>query len=126
MDLRTTIRPVIDHIGSLEYKKGAEKFQNATIRPIIKMQHDLIMSFFNNYLVNKKISIIDMNKDQKMALINKVFKNDHSLMAELRGLIIGHFTVHEFETYTTMHHESNRRIKVMIKERLLSILASDL
>jgi hypothetical protein len=121
MDQRTSIRPHIKNIGPLNLKKDEEKFQNATLRPIIKMQHDLIVSFFQNYVVSKKINFAELNADQKRHLINKIFQSDNNLRTELRGLIIGHFTVQEYETYSTMTREINRRMITMIKDRLMSL-----
>ena len=121
MDQRTSIRPHIKNIGPLNLKKDEEKFQNATLRPIIKMQHDLIVSFFQNYVVSKKINFAELNADQKRHLINKIFQSDNNLRTEFRGLIIGHFTVQEYETYSTMTREINRRMITMIKDRLMSL-----
>ncbi|NNF34012.1 MAG: glyoxalase [Saprospiraceae bacterium] len=121
MDQRISIRPKIKNIGSFDHKKNEEKFQNETLRPIIKMQHDLIVTFFQNYVISKKINFAELNADQKRFLINKIFRSDNNLRTELRGLIIGHFTVQEYETYTTMTREINRRMITMIKNRLMSL-----
>ena len=34
----------------------AEQFQNDVLRPIIKMQHELLMAYFKNYIAQKKIN----------------------------------------------------------------------
>ncbi len=47
-------RPIIADLlndGTLEI----EKFQNEVIRPIIKMQHNLFVGVFKNYLQKRKI-----------------------------------------------------------------------
>ena len=41
---KQSIRPIIHTIGSQENASKEEQFQNEVLRPIIKMQHDLIMA----------------------------------------------------------------------------------
>lgn len=47
-------RPIIKNIIK-ETTLDIEKFQNATVRPIIKMQHQHLITFFKDYLIKKKI-----------------------------------------------------------------------
>ena len=51
---RVKIRPIIQGLGSKVPNSTEEKFQNETLRPIIKMQHDLLVKYFRSYLLNKK------------------------------------------------------------------------
>ena len=49
-------RPILENIvkdDTLEI----ESFQNKTLRPIIKMQHEILIACFNNYLEDKKIKL---------------------------------------------------------------------
>ena len=47
-------RPIIKNIVS-DKTLPFETFQNVTLRPIIKMQHDLILALFQSYVQKKKI-----------------------------------------------------------------------
>ena len=47
-------RPVLKGL-ILENSAEVEFFQNKTLRPIIKMQHKVIVVFFKNCLLNRKI-----------------------------------------------------------------------
>jgi len=120
-DSKVSIRPEIN-IAAIQNKSSEEKFQNETLRPILKMQHELIMAFFQNYLTIKKIDLSPLNEERKIEAIYTIFKNDTLLKAELRGLIIGHFTVDEFLIYQNSKAEINKRILAMMKERILSVI----
>ena len=122
MDQRTTIRPHISNIGPLSLNKPEEKFQNVTLRPIIKMQHDLIIGHLSHYLSIKKIPFNTMIPDQKKDMIHKIFQNDHSFKAEMRGMIMGHFTVEEYHIYASIYREINRRMMSMVKDRMMGVI----
>ena len=119
---KINIRPKIKNIGTSDNKKQEELFQNETIRPIIKLQHELLLAFFRNYLIQKKININKLNDLKKTELVVKIFKNDTRLKVELRGLIIGHFTEDEYQNYLQIAAETNRRIINIIKERLTPLV----
>ena len=109
------------NLGTAEGKRPEEKFQNETLRPIIKMQHDLLLAFFKNYLIKKKIDLSTESTLKKNEVISKIFKGDNLFKTELRGLIIGHFTVAEYSIYRGMAPEINKRILSIVKERLISL-----
>ena len=119
---KLSIRPAIKKIGTVENKLPEERFQNVTLRPIIKMQHDLLIAFFQHYLKSKKINLDGLTDTKKVESVSKIFKNDTQFKTELRGLIIGHFTLEEYAIYQEMATEINRRIINIIKERILSVL----
>ena len=119
---KQSIRPIIKNISNIENKSQQERFQNEVLRPIIKLQHDLIVVFFENHTLQKKLIFSDLNAVKKSELIVSVFNKDSQFKIELRGLIIGLFTVEEFTIYQNMSSEINKRIYTMIKERLLSTI----
>ena len=45
---RKEIRPIIIGLDSKIPNSVEEKFQNETLRPIIKMQHDLLLKYFSS------------------------------------------------------------------------------
>jgi len=121
IDTKISIRPVIKNIGSNVNKNEAESFQNTTLRPILKLQHELLIVFFENYVKRKKIDFLGLSSVKKNDLVATIFKNDTVFKTELRGMIIGHFTVSEFAVYQTISSDANKRIFAMAKERLLSV-----
>ena len=112
------LRPEILSIIKTENFSALEKFQNETLRPIIKIQHDLILTRFEHYLKQNKINIIELNKTQKTDLMNKLFKFDTRLKNDFRGLIIGLFTLEEYKEYLTISSQLNKRINNMIRQKL--------
>ncbi len=121
IDNKLSIRPVIIHIGTVENKTQEEGFQNTTLRPILKLQHELLIAFFENYVKRKKIDFQGLSSEKKNDLLSKIFKNDNIFKTELRGMIIGQFTVSEFASYQKISSDANKRILTMAKERLLSV-----
>ena len=122
MNDKQSIRPIIKSISATENQSQEERFQNEVLRPIIKLQHDLLLLFFQHHTLKKKVSFADLNAVKKKALIAEVFKNDSQFKIELRGLIIGHFTTEEFLLYQEIRMDSNKRIVSMIEERILSTI----
>ena len=121
-DLKKSIRPEIKTIVSTKGMSPEEKFQNEVLRPIIKLQHDLLLAFFENHLARKKVDIRKLTLSKKSELLANIFANDNRFKTELRGLIIGHFTKEEYAVYQKMPVEINKRIMGIVKERLLSVL----
>ena len=120
-DAKKSIRPVIKNIGTNENKSAEEDFQNTILRPIIKMQHELLIAFFNHHVKKRKVDIAGLSSLKKNELISNIFKSDTNFKTEVRGLIRGHFTVGEYTLYESMASDMNKRILTMIKERLLSV-----
>ena len=114
------LRPVITTINSELVKSDQEKFQNEIIRPIIKFQHELIFKIFNSYLQIKNIDLASMSPENRIAKITSIFQNDRSLIIELKCIVVAYFTTSEYERYTSMKSEVNKRIIQIIRERILS------
>lgn len=120
-DLKKQLRPSIPSILNTENITGEEKFQNDVLRPIIKLQHDLIVTCFEHYLELNKVQIGSLNEERKALVIQKLFKSDLRMKAELRGLIIGLFTHEEYKLYLNLSNGLNKRIYAMIQQRVASV-----
>jgi hypothetical protein len=121
---RIDIRPQIIGINTLPNKSIEEGFQNRTLRPIIKLQHDLLVLYVKEYLINNKKRFEDFSTLKKIEILTLIFKKDNSLKTELKGIIIGHFTTDEFLIYCTNKTEFNKRILNMIRQRITSVIDS--
>ncbi len=115
-------RPTIEKALVSEKMTTVEKFQNSTLRQIIKMKHDLLIAYFNHYLASQKFDFNDLSELKKMEFIARTFSKDSQFRNEVKGIIIGHFTLEEFSIYKNFTKESNKRILNMVKERVLSTL----
>ncbi len=117
-DLKKKIRPAIPSIIEKAHITVEEKFQNDVLRPIIKLQNDLILSCFEYYLKRIKVDILKLNIVQKANLIEKSFKRDAQLKVDMRSLIIGLFTFAEYKEYLNISAQLNKRINSIIQERV--------
>ena len=120
---RKDIRPEIKGINTILNKSVEERFQNETLRPIIKLQHDLLVAYFKEYLLTKKFRFDEVSNIKKNEFLTTAFKKDNSLKIELRGIVIGQFTTDEFAIYRTKKSDFNKRIMAMIQQRIFSLIA---
>ena len=119
---RKDIRPIINGLNSIYQKSIEERFQNDTLRPIIKMQHDLLVKYFKSYLLSKKCKFNSLTEIKQLDFIDAAFNKDISFKSEIKGMIIGHFTVFEFSIYSSGKADLNKRILTMIKQRIVSVI----
>ena len=113
-----SIRPVLN-IETAE-SSVIEQFQNVTLRPILKLQHDLYVAMFRNYIEKRKNTFIDLSKGQRLAYILASIKDDFKLKNRLLGVAIGHFTVAEFAIFSENEAELTRRFTALLVQRLQS------
>jgi hypothetical protein len=117
-DPKQQIRPVIPTQVEKENISVEEKFQNTVLRPVIKLQHELILCCFAHYLTRKKVNFEEFGKDKRQAFIHKVLNSDLQLKKDLRSLIIGLFTLDEYKEYLSLTSQINKRINSIIQTRI--------
>jgi len=113
-------RPIIPNAAILERTKELEKFQNSTLRPIIKSLNDLLLDYFQHYTILKKFDVANATDLQKGTFITTAFLNDNQFKSEVKGIIIGHFSIKEYHFYKNSAKDINKRILGIIKQRILS------
>lgn len=111
-------RPILNHIVS-EKTLEIETFQNATLRPIIKMQHELILALFQNYVTKRKIQFATIDDQKKRDIIQNIFEKDINFKYLVLGIFIGHFSSEEFEVYVKNSSEFHKRIIQITIQRIL-------
>ena len=106
-----------DQMGSEEY------FQNAVLRPILKLQNNLFISVFKNYIKKHKNVFYELSIEKKQRYVEHAIQKDIKFRNSLKGMIIGMFTVEEYETYTLNSSALNKRMMnlliVRLKDQLL-------
>ncbi len=95
-----------------------EQFQNNILRPVIKMQHALLIAFLKNHLHKRKVDFSDMLDKKKRSKISSFFKTDSNFKNIILGFIVGHFSIDEFAFYSENSSEINRRILQMTSQRI--------
>ncbi|WP_275316407.1 glyoxalase [Tenacibaculum bernardetii] len=111
---KISIRPVLN----LSSEIPVEDFQNKTIRPILKLQHELLLQFFVFFCKNQKVDILNVEKEKFNKAVNNITKKNINLKNQFLGLIIGQFTVGEFAFYKENNTDINKRILTMIGQRI--------
>ena len=110
-------------LGEISSQSSEEEvFQNSTLRPILKLQNDLIIAVFQSYLNQNKIPFDDFSLDKKMKTIEVAILKDISFQNTLKGIVVGLFTINEFSLYSNNTSGFNKRIRSMLIERLKSQL----
>ena len=113
----------IDPIGSISDQTSTEEsFQNRTLRPILKFQNDLLIESFKNYIRTHKNIFYSYSVEKKLAFIENVFQRDSQYINIAKGMVIGLFTIEEFQEYNRNVSNYNKRMVSMIAERLKSQL----
>ena len=120
-DPKYNLRPIIPTIVDNEGSSPEERFQNEVIRPIIKLQHELLVCYFSYFVQQKKVNLDDLDLPKTVAFISKSFKTDTNLKSNLKGLVIGMFTLDEFNVYLTMLNQLNKRITTILESRIISV-----
>jgi hypothetical protein len=97
-----------------------ETFQNQVLRPILKLQNELILAIFQNYMQTNKINLqAHAIENQRLIIANSIQK-DLQFNNVLKGLVIGLFTIEEYEVYIQHTTAINKRIIQLIIERIYS------
>ncbi len=97
-----------------------ERFQNVTLRPILKMQHELVMAFAKSEIVTKKNKYHQIKKEEKEAYLSQLLFRDTKNAHQLRGMVIGQMTTQEYQFYLQHEKPMNKRITSMLLKRIVS------
>ncbi|NUO00843.1 MAG: glyoxalase [Saprospiraceae bacterium] len=112
------LRPAIQVNLTENPENSAGHFQNATLRPILKLQNELLLQIFRQYLQKSKGSFFQLNRPEKLAFIANSIRRDLHFRNLLTGVIIGHFTEEEWIVFAGQEQELTRRIADLLIQRL--------
>lgn len=116
------LRPLISSAKLYDTMSSEEHFQNATLRPVIKSQNELIIAVFRNYIAKHKQVFYDLSTQKQLDYIENAIHKDMKFRNSLKGMMIGVFTVEEYELYITNSSALNKRMMNLVKERIVSQL----
>lgn len=114
------LRPVIHSARVTANMSTQEHFQNETIRPVAKLQNDLLLEMFRNYIRKHKNVFYDLSLEKRMDYIENAIHKDQKFRNSLKGMLIGQFTVQEYILYTEDSSALNKRMMNIVKERIKS------
>jgi hypothetical protein len=108
-------------LGTITSETSCEEyFQNQILRPILKLQNDLFIEIFKNYILKSKANFKTFTIDKKMKFIENSIQNDMKFRSLLNGIVLGIFTTDDYILYSQNASALNKRIVTMVIERLKS------
>lgn len=108
-----------DAIGNVNQQSSSDEyFQNTVLRPILKVQNDLFIASFQNYVDKHKRDFYSQSTEKKMFIIENAIQKDIKFRNALKGMIIALFTVDEYLLYIKNSSSLNKRMMNMLIERL--------
>ncbi|WP_452602748.1 glyoxalase [Pontimicrobium sp. MEBiC06410] len=111
-------RPIITSIKITDNMSSDERFQNITLRPVIKLQNDLLIEVFKNYIRKHKNTFYDLSIEKGLIYIANAINKDIKFRNSIKGMIIGQFTVEEYLLYIENSSALNKRMMTIVKQRL--------
>lgn len=115
-----SLRPAIPSARVSDNMSSDEQFQNKTLRPVAKLQDDLLVLVFRNYIEKHKNTFYEFSVEKKMQFIENAVQKDIKFRNNLKGLIIGQFSLEEYGIYIQNSSALNKRMMNIVKERLIS------
>ncbi len=108
-------------LGSVSAESSTDElFQNNVLRPILKLQNDLLVAYFINYLGKNRANFNSLSVEKKFVAIDNAIQKDVKFRNSFKGMIIGLFTSDEYATYIENSSSLNKRMMGMLSERLKS------
>tara|TARA_Y100001933_G_C18586273_1_gene391901 strand:+ start:136 stop:507 length:372 start_codon:yes stop_codon:yes gene_type:complete len=113
------IRPKLPSSISEGDLKEEELFQNMVLRPVIKMQHQILILRVKDYFLSKKVLFNSLDQLNKEKSIRNAFQKDVMLKKEIQGFVLGQLNEKEFKEYLKNKKSINKRIFQMVQNRMM-------
>jgi hypothetical protein len=114
------IRPLV--AVDLNKNLDLEFFQSSTLRPILKFQNEILLSYFKHYLYSFHPKFKAFNKAIQVNLVRDLIKKNHEIKSKIAHLVVAMFTIDELNFYTENKKEIDKRLNELIIERINSQL----
>ncbi|QHI35194.1 hypothetical protein IMCC3317_05400 [Kordia antarctica] len=111
-------RPQLSQKLISENMSTDERFQNATLRPVIKLQSPLLIAAFRNYIKKHKSVFHGLSLEKRLLYIENAIQKDMKFRNSVKGMIIGQFTLEEYHLYIENSSSLNKRMMNIVTERL--------
>jgi ribosome-binding factor A len=114
-----SIRPQLTLLP-VEDTTPLELFQNQTLRPVLKLQHDLIVAQFKYHIRQRNTPFETLPNASREKAIVLILQKDLALRNQLFGNIVGLLTLPELHFYLENEPELSRRIRDLLIQRIAS------
>ena len=115
---KLSIRPILTF--EKEAESEFEKFQNEVLRPILKLQHDLLVEIFKTYVDKRKGAFDKLSEKEQMVYIDQSVRKDMKFKHYLEGIVSGMFTLEEYARFMENEEELTKRMVNLLVQRLQS------
>ena len=115
---KTSIRPTLTF--EKEAESEFEKFQNEVLRPILKLQNDLLIEIFKSYCNKRKGTFYKLSDKERMVYIDQAVRKDMKFKHYFEGIITGIFTLEEYAKFMENEEELTKRMVNLLVQRLQS------
>ena len=112
------IRPTLKKTLEFDTMSVEERFQNSTLRPVIKLQNPLLIVVFLNYINKYKGVFYELGLEKRLAYMENALMKDQKFRNALKGIIIGQFTVEEYLNYIKNSSSLNKRMMQLLLDLL--------
>ena len=113
-----SIRPLIKKQKISENMSDDERFQNTTLRPILKLQNPILLAAFVDYVNKHKGVFYELSIEKQLDYIEIAIYKDQKFRNSLKGILIGLFTLKEFSHYIQNSSILNKRMMNLVIKRL--------
>jgi hypothetical protein len=114
-----SIRPLLN-LPSVEDTTPIESFQNQTLRPILKLQHDIVVALFKYNIRQRNTPFETLPNASREKAIVLILQKDLALRNQLFGMIVGLFTRSELHFYLDNEPELSKRMRDLLTQRVAS------
>jgi hypothetical protein len=97
----------------------SELFQNQTLRPILKFQGPGLCRLTLMYCFQMNPNFGSLSGTKKRKMLNDLLSGNQALRNHLIGMIISFFDKQEWDFYSKLQKDINKRILAMIQVRVL-------
>jgi hypothetical protein len=116
-NLLMAMRPLLQ-LTPIDDSNGPEHFQNTVLRPILKLQHHIVLKVVVTHQTFNSIKVASMTQQEFLRSLTVMIQGDTKLRNQLIGIIIGMMTLTELDIYMGNASEFNRRIIQMAAQRV--------
>lgn len=114
---KADLRPKLE-IPKLSTTTPEENFQNEILRPILKLQNEVLIGYFRDYAAQYDKNLQTATGTGKRDFVTERLQKDSVLKNTVIGMIVGLLTPSELEVYLKNRRNYNRRITAMAAERI--------
>ena len=116
------MRPQLPNVIFNDSMSPDEIFQNKSLRPILKIQDQLLRVMMKEYIRVKKNTYYNISIEERRGYIKDNILGDRMILNEIRGIVLGLFTADEMQYYVTNKPAINKRIHSLLFQRIMSFL----